>query len=134
MGFGSNPNETAFARAFGDGAVDSAGPLSVDSGDQLVWAGSYGSAIDLGGGKLPANASKTGSVFVAKHGNRSEKMPHRWSRGFAGDDTQLVTALAVDADGNVLITGIFTGTLDFGDGPSSAPNTGSSVFLVKLSP
>ncbi len=134
VGFGISAESQLFARPFGDGADDRAGPLDVDSSGQIAWAGAYQGAIDLGGGKLPANTSKTGSVFVAKHGSRSDELAHRWSRGFGASGMQVVDALMVDEVDNVLMTGSFSETIDFGSGALQAPGAGSSVFLVKLSP
>ena len=43
------------------------------------------------------------------------------------------TGVASDAAGNVLVTGFFEGTVDFGGGPLMSAGS-SDVFVVKLEP
>src|SRR4030095_16523283 len=42
-------------------------------------------------------------------------------------------AVAVDASGNVAVTGSFQNSIDFGGGPITASGTSPSIFVVKLS-
>jgi len=43
----------------------------------------------------------------------------------------MATGVAVDASGEVVVTGSFTGTVNFGGGALSTPNTSADVFVVK---
>jgi hypothetical protein len=56
-----------------------------------------------------------------------------WAKraGDAGDQTAL--GVALDAQGNVFVTGSFHGTVDWGGGPLVSAG-GSDIFLVKLDP
>jgi hypothetical protein len=48
---------------------------------------------------------------------------HQWSQRFGDANYQAVTSLATDGSGNVLITGQFIGTVDFGGGPLTSTTT-----------
>ena len=54
-----------------------------------------------------------------------------WSKRFGDSAYQAVDSLAVDAAGNVLVSGTLKGTIDFGGGPLVAAGV-SDVFVVKL--
>jgi hypothetical protein len=54
-----------------------------------------------------------------------------WSKRFGDAGEQSPYGLAVDKSGNVLVTGYFAGTIDFGGGPLVSSIDGS-IFLVKL--
>lgn len=63
---------------------------------------------------------------------RSSSPSHVWNRGFGTYWTESVNAVAVDALGNVFLTGTFFETVDFG-GPTLVGDFGShDAFLVKL--
>jgi len=59
---------------------------------------------------------------------------HVWSRRFGDTGSQLGNAIAVDANGNVVVAGQFSGTLDFGGGVSLTSGTGGAAFVAKLDP
>ena len=42
--------------------------------------------------------------------------PHQWSQQFGGTDIDIGYSVATDASGNVFMTGLFQGTVDFGGG------------------
>jgi hypothetical protein len=56
-----------------------------------------------------------------------------WSRGFNGETDQRIRAVAAGADGSVLITGEFSGTIDLGSGPLMSEG-GTDLFVAKLDP
>jgi hypothetical protein len=53
-----------------------------------------------------------------------------WAKVFGDADEQHATAIAADPQGNVLLGGNFSGTIDFGGGPLSGPGS----FVTKLDP
>jgi hypothetical protein len=56
-----------------------------------------------------------------------------WSRSFGAAGDQLSYAVAVDKDGNIVIAGAFSGTIDFGGGVQlSAAATARDIFVAKL--
>ena len=60
---------------------------------------------------------------------------HTWSKGFGGAPGygNIGHGLAMDASGNVLVTGFIGGTVDFGGGPVTSAGS-SDIFLLKLHP
>jgi hypothetical protein len=58
----------------------------------------------------------------------------QWSKAFGQPGDQLPTHLAVDAGGNVLVTGRFQGTVDFGNGCPVTSAGGDDLFVAKYGP
>lgn len=88
------------------------GAVAFDALGNLVLTGALTASIDFGAGPI---VSRGGSdVFVAKLGAGGE---HLFSRAF-GDQgaSQRGESIVVDAQGNLLIAGVFDGSLDFGIG------------------
>lgn len=76
-----------------------------------------------------ANAPGNGDIFVAKYASNGLL---QWVRKFGGSFSDRAYDLALDASGNVYITGQFFGTVNF-DGNSITSVSGSKdIFLAKL--
>jgi uncharacterized protein (AIM24 family) len=96
-------------------------------GNQII-VGYFNGTLDLGAG--PMTGHELGDIFVVK------LLPDRstiWSKSFGDDDMQQAQRVAIDPDGNILITGRFAGTVDFGGGPLVSAGS-RDVFVVKLDP
>jgi hypothetical protein len=101
--------------------------LALDALGNVFVAGRLSTVTDLGGGPLtPAGES---DVVVAKLDRQGR---HLWSKLFGDAADQEATRIVVDGRGNVIVTGVFQGTLDFGGGPLTSATT--AVFLAKLDP
>jgi hypothetical protein len=55
-----------------------------------------------------------------------------WVRSFGGSEWDYPNDVALDGGGNVVLTGQFMGTVNFGGGPLSAPSGTLNGFLLKL--
>lgn len=84
--------------------------LAFDPLGNLILAGIYTGAPDLGGGPLP-ETEYTWNVFLAKFSSSGE---HVWSRGFHSADQGHVMALEADQEGNPVMAGLFFGSVSFG--------------------
>jgi hypothetical protein len=56
-----------------------------------------------------------------------------WVKTFGGDNADYIRGAAVDSYGNVVLTGTFSGTINFG-GEKLVSESDSAIFLVKLKP
>jgi hypothetical protein len=81
----------------------------VDASGNIIIAGFYRGSIDFGGGALASAGDN--DIFLAKYDPNGN---HLWSRRFGDSDTQRAYELAVDAAGNVYVTGWFSGIVSFG--------------------
>jgi hypothetical protein len=99
----------------------------VDCEGNVFVAGDFKGAVNFGGGRL-ASAGE-GDIVVAKFDARGSLL---WSKRFGDQQDQIFSGIAVDPQGNVLITGVFNGALDFGAGPLKAGYL--DMFVAKLDP
>ncbi len=58
---------------------------------------------------------------------------HLWSKRFGDASSQFARAVAVDTLGNSIVTGYFTGAVDFGGGALTSAG-GYDIYLAKLAP
>ena len=109
--------------------------LAVDISDSVVITGFFTGTGDFDPGAATANLTSAGSAdaFLAKLNSSGNYV---WSRRFGSVDSDDGYGVAVDGLGNVALTGIFRGTVDFdpGAGTSNLSNVGSATtgFVVKL--
>ncbi|MCC6557504.1 MAG: hypothetical protein IT372_31520 [Polyangiaceae bacterium] len=99
--------------------------LSLDPAGDLLLTGGFASTIDFGGGTMTTGGP---SPFVAKldpNGN------HIWSKTFSGSGDNWGTGIAADPQGNVLVTGDFTGFVNCG-GPVLSGAGSNDIFVAKL--
>ena len=116
-----------WSRRFGGASSDIAESVAVDALGNVAAAGYFQGSVNFGGGPL---ASAGGNdIFVARYDANGN---HLWSRQWGGASDDRATGVAVDSLGNVIVTGTFTGDVNFGGGPLVNPG-GSDIFLVKCS-
>lgn len=119
---------TTWARRFGDEADQDATAVAVTADDGIVVTGHFAGTIDFGGGALKTAGDK--DIFVARL-DRTGK--HVWSVSFGGPTIDLATSVAVDPEGDILLTGVFSSKAMF-DGKALSSAGGNDVFVAKLSP
>jgi hypothetical protein len=103
-----------------------AAAVAVDSAGNTYLTGALISTVDLGGG--PLNGAGGPDIVVVSYAPNGA---HRWSKRFgaAGDDQG--AAITVDAN-KVYITGVFTGTVNFGGGGLTSAGS-DDAFVLTLS-
>jgi hypothetical protein len=131
--FDANGNHL-WSKRFGDALPQLLYSAAVDGQGSVILSGYFEGTIDFGGGPLTSvGILGVYDLFVAKldaGGN------HVWSKRF-GDTTtpyrdQYALGTAVDSQGNVIVTGYFYGTLDFGGGVLSLQGLDSNIFIARL--
>ncbi len=95
--------------------------LAIDQNDDILIAGNFEGALNLGGGALTADGK---DFFVAKF---TKNGAHAWSKKFGGAMAQEVWEIVADAQG-ALVTGVYGN--GFLIGGSSVP--GAGVFVSRL--
>lgn len=106
--------------------------VATDAKDRVYVTGIFSSPTDFGVGTIePYGGYDTFLILLQPDGE------HLWSAHYGGDgSTNHATDLAVDDLGNIVLTGLFSGTVNFG-GSELVSNGGASVhdiFVVKLTP
>jgi hypothetical protein len=115
-----------WSKRFGSTGSDQGSEVAVDSGGNVAVTGLFDGTVDFGGGGLTSAGS--GDIFVADFSGVDGS--HLWSRGFGSVGTDQGIGAAVDSSGNVLVTGRFQGTVDFGG--TLLTSAGSfDIFVIK---
>jgi hypothetical protein len=115
-----------WSKLFGDAADQHGQGIAADGAGNVLVTGAFSGSIDFGGGPLVSKGAQ--DVFVAKL-NASGN--HVWSKRFGDAADQFSNGIAVDGKGNVLVTGAFSGSIDFGDGQYVTAGK-EDVFVAKL--
>ena len=113
-------------KALGGSGTDIGYAVARDANGNVMVAGSFSGTVDFGGGPL-TSASGHPSMFVAKYSSSGTPV---WSRAVSGSGGSVPAAIAVDGNGDVLVTGSFAGTADFGGGALTSTGT-ADIFLAK---
>jgi hypothetical protein len=100
-----------WSKSFGAPGVQLVFDVAVDATRNIVIVGTFGGTLSFGGDALVAQGER--DVFVAKF--RADGK-HLWSKRFGDVGQDGATSVAIDAAGNVIVTGQFQGNVDFGDG------------------
>jgi hypothetical protein len=116
-----------WSHGFGDTLIDEGIGIAVDGAGNVLVTGCFAGTVDFGGGPI-FTAGSTGDIFVVKFDADGN---HVWSRGVGGTANDSGFSIATDSAGNVLVTGLFANTVDFGGG-SFASAGGSDIFVVKF--
>jgi hypothetical protein len=106
--------------------VDIGEGVAFDANGNVFLTGLYTFQGNFGGAQL-ISPYYDGDAFVAKF---SPSGAHIWSRNFPSTSRDWSNAIAVDANGDVAITGMFFGAMDFGFGYMRAG--AEDIFVAKL--
>jgi hypothetical protein len=103
--------------------------IATDSSGNVMVTGGYSGAANFGAGSLTSSGSSW-DIFVAKYSANGAAI---WAKSFGGGTTDLGAGVATDSSGNVLVTGAFQITSDFGGVPMTATGV-TDMFMLNLSP
>jgi uncharacterized protein (AIM24 family) len=115
-----------WSQRFGDGSCQNGYSVALDSSGNVVMTGKFYGTVDFGGG--PLTSAGDHNIFLAKF---DASGTHLWSQGFGDASHQYGLSVAFDPSGNVVMTGYFSGTVDFGGGPLTSAG-GDNIFLAKF--
>jgi hypothetical protein len=115
-----------WSKSFGDADEQRTATVTADGSGNVIMAGYFGGTMNFGGGPLTSTGSW--DVFVAKFDAGGT---HLWSQHFGDANQQVGASVASDGSGNVIVTGYFQGTVDFGGGGLTSAG-GNDVYVVKF--
>jgi hypothetical protein len=104
--------KTLWSKRFGGPDIQFTAGLAVDPSGAIVVAGSFvDSGPDFGLGPLACAGGS--DVFVVELDPAGDPI---WSKSFGGPGSDSASGLGVDGEGNVVVAGTFTTSIDFGRG------------------
>lgn len=121
-------------RQFGDSDLQVPVDITVNAAGDIALTGGFRGTVDFGNGPH-SSVGGAGDVFVVKLDAAGNPL----GSGVYGSnaDSQCGTGIALDGDGDVIVTGFFTGTITFGTGVLTVATAEgvkftSDIFLAKL--
>jgi hypothetical protein len=118
-----------WSKRFGDATLQAGVSAALDGIGNALVTGYFNGAVDFGGGPLASAGG--GDFFVAKLDPAGQPL---WSKRYGDASYQYwIGRVAADSFGNVLLTGSFEGSVDFGGLPLQNAG-GCDLFVVKLTP
>jgi hypothetical protein len=117
-----------WSRRMGGTTLDFITGVAVDGNGNVFITGYFQGTADFGGGGLISAGSN--DVYLAKYGSNGAYL---WSKRLGGTGNDRGLAVKADSLGNVIVTGYFNGTVDFGGGLLASAGA-VDVFLAKYSP
>jgi hypothetical protein len=124
-----------WANKYGNGGPQVAFGVASDPSGNVLVTGANLSVVNFGCGALTAAGGGAADAFIAK---LTPAGVCTWSQGFAdtsvpGGNNVVGSAITSDAQGNVITTGYYSGTVDFGGAPYTSL-TQEDPWLLKLDP
>ncbi|OJJ21262.1 hypothetical protein BKI52_11905 [marine bacterium AO1-C] len=127
--------ELVWAFGIGDNTANKVTDIAVDASGNVYIAGSYtSSSLDFDPGAGTSTPTFTGGTdaYIAKYNSSGT---FQWVKTIQGSGNDQANALAIDASGNIYVTGHFQGTnVDFDPGAGTAhlSSTGDyDIFIAK---
>ena len=118
-----------WSKRFGGAGAETARSIGLDASGNIFVAGSLSGTSDVGGGTMVSAGAQ--DIFVAKYSATGGCL---WAKQIGGTyDNDVASSLAVDGSGNVIVTGVFQGAVDFGGGVIYSKYSGTDTFLAKYS-
>jgi hypothetical protein len=114
-----------FAVSFGDASNQAAADVAIDDVGEIVATGTFAGAMNFGGTILSNGG--TSSMFLARLSVNGTPL---WAKAFGGSQVADARAVALDPFGGILLTGAYSGVVDFGGGPFLA-GSGLDAVVAK---
>lgn len=124
--YGSN-GQLAWSKRFGAASSDLGKAVAVDAGNNVLLLAEFQATVDFGSGVGLISAG-SGDVALAKYNTIGT---HVWSKSFGSTGTEFANGIDCDASSNVLITGSFVNTINFG-GSNLVSAGGNDIYVAKF--
>ena len=118
----------------GGGQSSAATDVIPDANRNVYMAGHFQGAVDFDPGvnEYMLTAEGDDDIFISKTSPIGDVI---WAKRVGGPGTDIPNSIALDNDRNLIVTGVFHGTVDFDPGPNSFPLSAGidgSGFMLKL--
>jgi hypothetical protein len=113
-----------WSKLIGDANYQQAYGLDVDDFGNAVITGLFEGSMDFGGGPLTSAGGV--DVYLARYSGAGT---HLFSTRYGSTLDQLGVAVGTDAGGNIYLTGMMRGTVDFGGGPLTSAGS-DDIFVA----
>jgi hypothetical protein len=114
-----------WSKRFGSSGDEVGYGVAVDSAGDVVLSGKFQNSVSFGGTTLTSAGGD--DIFLAKLSGATGA--HVWSKRFGSTSGDVSLGVDVDGSGNVVMTGYFTGSVNFGGTVLSS--SGLDVFVAK---
>jgi hypothetical protein len=123
-----------WVKQVGGSGFDTGNSISIDTSGNVYITGKFEATADFDPGEGTFNLTATGNadIFVLKLDNSGNFL---WAKQIGGNNYDEGHSGAVDADGNVYLTGQFSGTADFDPGAgihNLVSNGFYDIYILKL--
>lgn len=123
-----------WVNSYGNSLADDGKSINVDGSGNVYAIGEFRGTVDFDPGPGTSSLTSSGSadIYITKLNNNGNLL---WAKRVGTSSTEVAGGITLDPVGNVLITGSFSGTVDFdpGLGISNLISSGSNdVFVLKL--
>lgn len=123
-----------WAKSIGGSGIDRGASIATDASGFVYITGSFQGIVDFDPGSGISNLTSIGNsdMFIAKLDDYGNFL---WAKAMGGTSGEAVYSIAIDASGNVYVTGFFQGTVDFDPGSGTynlTSNGARDIFVSKL--
>lgn len=123
-----------WSRQLGGTGNDRGQSIVVDLSGNTIVTGRYNGVADFDPGPAVFNLTSLGNtdIFVSKYDPTGNFL---WARGIGGSGTDAGVIVKVDASGNIVVGGSYSGTVDFDFGASThnlISNGANDIFILKI--
>lgn len=120
----------SWSKRFGGTGDDYIRAVAADGAGDVYITGYFTNTVNFGGADLTATGT-TGDIMLAKYSGANGA--HLWSKKFGGTTYDEGLGLATDSANNVIMTGYFVGSINFGGATLTVPFTNDlDVFVAKF--
>jgi len=124
----SSSGSHIWSQGFYGDALQNVGGVAIDGAGNPAISGNFENSLDFGGG--PLVSAGTQDIYIAKFDSSGSYI---WANRYGQSAPQRTYDIATDSWGNILLTGSFEGTVDFGGG-TLASQGDDDIFLARFSP
>lgn len=127
--------DLTWVRSGGGTALDQSRSMMVDAAGNIYFTGLFNGTADFdpGPGTYNMTASGENEIYIAKYDGNGNFI---WAKQISGTDSYKQShSITSDKNGNICVTGYFSGTADFDPGPGIFSLTAfgaSDIFALKL--